>query len=206
MEMLQQLLMATFAACVFSILIFDRLSLITAYVDEHKLNGAIGRSTESKKKSKSKKKVRFAVHDQIAIIVNNKIVKLDSTKLTDNKQFFVHMNYDLTEVYVGSNWIGEELMICKEVGFCAEARELGFDDCNHGGASRKLKETVKDDYKVGNAGDINLLDYHRNDPVPSSKASINHGPIQHGTPLMPYIPNPPPLGPNQPNHVDVVFP
>ncbi|KVH99395.1 hypothetical protein Ccrd_022374 [Cynara cardunculus var. scolymus] len=55
---------------------------------------------------------------------------------------------------------------------------------DQGGAGRKLKD----------------------DPVPSSKASINHGPVQHGTPLIPYIPNLPPPGPDHPNHVDAVFP
>lgn len=35
-------------------------------------------------------------------------------------------------------------------------------------------------------------DYGPIDPVPSSKASVRPGPIQHGTPLMPYLPNPSP--------------
>ncbi|KAB2076203.1 hypothetical protein ERO13_A06G023200v2 [Gossypium hirsutum] len=58
-------------------------------------------------------------------------------------------------------------------------------------ASRKLK---------GNGYDptaVDLEDYrHRIDPVPSSKASIKPGPIEHGTPLNPYIPKPP----SPPNH------
>ncbi|KAK6938593.1 hypothetical protein RJ641_032101 [Dillenia turbinata] len=67
-------------------------------------------------------------------------------------------------------------------------------------ASRKLKE----DYnlsadKKGNAGHVNLEDYHPIDPAPSSKAAINPGPIQHGTPLMPYIPKPSPP-PGHPKH------
>lgn len=37
-----------------------------------------------------------------------------------------------------------------------------------------------------------LEDYRPVDPSPSSKASIRPGPIQHGTPLMPYIPKPSP--------------
>lgn len=44
------------------------------------------------------------------------------------------------------------------------------------------------------AGNVNLEDYHPIDPVPSSKASIKPGPIQHGTPLIPYIPKPSPPG------------
>ncbi|KAI3958954.1 hypothetical protein MKX01_023630 [Papaver californicum] len=38
---------------------------------------------------------------------------------------------------------------------------------------------------------VNLEDYSPIDPVPTSKAAIKSGPIQHGTPLMPYIPKPP---------------
>lgn len=38
------------------------------------------------------------------------------------------------------------------------------------------------------AGNASLEDYRPIDPVPSSKASVRPGPIQHGTPLMPYIP------------------
>ncbi|OIT33072.1 PREDICTED: uncharacterized protein LOC109206469 [Nicotiana attenuata] len=47
----------------------------------------------------------------------------------------------------------------------------------------------------GDVGKINLEDYRRIDPVPSSKASVRPGPIQHGTPLMPYIPKQPPSPP-----------
>ncbi|KAL1822194.1 hypothetical protein ACET3Z_008972 [Daucus carota] len=43
-----------------------------------------------------------------------------------------------------------------------------------------------------------LEDYGRNDPVPSSKAYIRHGTIQHGSPLMPYIPKPSPPAPPVP--------
>ncbi|KAK4390440.1 hypothetical protein Sango_2107300 [Sesamum angolense] len=59
--------------------------------------------------------------------------------------------------------------------------------------SRKLKEKIdppssnRDD-----AGLVTLEDYRPIDPVPNSKASIRPGPIQHGTPLMPYIPRPSP--------------
>lgn len=37
-----------------------------------------------------------------------------------------------------------------------------------------------------------LEDYRPIDPVPSSMTSVRPGPIQHGTPLMPYIPKPSP--------------
>lgn len=41
---------------------------------------------------------------------------------------------------------------------------------------------------------IGLEDYRPIDPVPSSKATIRPKPIQHGSPLIPYIPKPPPAG------------
>lgn len=62
----------------------------------------------------------------------------------------------------------------------------------------KLQE---DGYNLGtdkksNAGNVNLDDYHPIDPVPSSKTSVRPGPIEHGTPVIPYIPRPsPPPGP-----------
>ncbi|KAK9102704.1 hypothetical protein Sjap_019958 [Stephania japonica] len=41
-----------------------------------------------------------------------------------------------------------------------------------------------------------LEDYHPIDPAPRSGASIRTGPIEHGSPVNPYIPKPPP--PRQP--------
>ncbi|GMH03175.1 hypothetical protein Nepgr_005014 [Nepenthes gracilis] len=49
----------------------------------------------------------------------------------------------------------------------------------------------------GYGGDVNSEDYRPVDPSPSSKA-VRPGPIQHSTPLMPYIPKPSP--PNHPWH------
>ncbi|XP_076929815.1 uncharacterized protein LOC143594375 [Bidens hawaiensis] len=63
--------------------------------------------------------------------------------------------------------------------------------------SRKLKDYTHDESDTGN---MDVYDYLPNDPVPSSKAaSIRPGPIEHGTPLMPYIPKPAPPspGPNE---------
>lgn len=57
-------------------------------------------------------------------------------------------------------------------------------------------------------GHVELEDYRPIDPVPSSKASIRPGPIQHGTPLMPYIPKPcpsPPPPSQQPKHGGWLF-
>ncbi|KAI4375052.1 hypothetical protein MLD38_012966 [Melastoma candidum] len=46
------------------------------------------------------------------------------------------------------------------------------------------------------AGSVSLEDYQPADPSPSSKASVKPGPIEHGAPLLPYMPNPaPPAGP-----------
>ncbi|XP_016571484.1 uncharacterized protein LOC107869459 isoform X4 [Capsicum annuum] len=64
--------------------------------------------------------------------------------------------------------------------------------------SRKLQDNGYGPSTVdeGEAGKINLEDYrHPMDPVPSSKASVRPGPIEHGTPLMPYIPKQPPPPP-----------
>ncbi|XP_028092577.1 uncharacterized protein LOC114292750 [Camellia sinensis] len=61
--------------------------------------------------------------------------------------------------------------------------------------NRKLKENgYASSTDKSNAGSVNLEDYNPIDPVPSSKASLRPGPIQHGTPLMPYIPKPSPPG------------
>ncbi|XP_057532509.1 uncharacterized protein LOC130810454 [Amaranthus tricolor] len=51
-------------------------------------------------------------------------------------------------------------------------------------------------------GEVNLEDYRPFDPSPSSKASVRPGPIEHGTPLMPYIPSPrpKPSPPHSSNH------
>ncbi|RZC66373.1 hypothetical protein C5167_010068 [Papaver somniferum] len=61
--------------------------------------------------------------------------------------------------------------------------------------NRKVMEEI---YSPSNAksnsaasGNVNLEDYSPIDPVPTSKAAIKSAPIQHGTPLMPYIPKPP---------------
>ncbi|XP_072980370.1 uncharacterized protein [Typha angustifolia] len=67
--------------------------------------------------------------------------------------------------------------------------------------NRKLKERSRITGASGSArilGSINLEDYPRFDPSPSSKAAIKAGPIEHGTPLMPYVPKAPP--PGHPNH------
>ncbi|KAJ8485421.1 hypothetical protein OPV22_017906 [Ensete ventricosum] len=37
---------------------------------------------------------------------------------------------------------------------------------------------------------MNVEDYPGFDPAPSSKATIKTGPIEHGIPLMPYVPRP----------------
>ncbi|OIT03367.1 PREDICTED: uncharacterized protein LOC109225467 isoform X2 [Nicotiana attenuata] len=50
----------------------------------------------------------------------------------------------------------------------------------------------------GDSSNLDLEDYRPIDPVPSTKASIRPGPVEHGTPLMPYIPkpSPPPISAN----------
>ncbi|XP_054819807.1 uncharacterized protein LOC129318856 [Prosopis cineraria] len=65
--------------------------------------------------------------------------------------------------------------------------------------SRKLKENRigRTSNKKGGMGDVTLDDYQPIDPVPSSKTSVKPGPIEHGSPLIPFIPKPsPPVPPN----------
>ncbi|XP_028056190.1 uncharacterized protein LOC114260305 isoform X3 [Camellia sinensis] len=64
---------------------------------------------------------------------------------------------------------------------------------------RKLKENCHASITdKSNSGSIKLEDYNPIDLGPSSKASVRPGPIQYGTPLMPYIPKPsPPDHPKQ---------
>ncbi|EEF52298.1 uncharacterized protein LOC8288506 [Ricinus communis] len=69
--------------------------------------------------------------------------------------------------------------------------------------SRKLKENnyYPSTDKKGDTSLLNLDDYHPIDPVPSSKASIKPGPIEHGTPLNPFIPKPSAPSPAPPKKV-----
>ncbi|KAL3732962.1 hypothetical protein ACJRO7_022479 [Eucalyptus globulus] len=64
---------------------------------------------------------------------------------------------------------------------------------------RKLKEDwhIPSTHAKENTGKANLEDYGPIDPVPSSKASIRPGPIDHGTPVMPFIPKPSPPSPTE---------
>lgn len=61
---------------------------------------------------------------------------------------------------------------------------------------RRLKErysfTIRKTRELEN---IRTDDYQPMDPSPSSKATIRPGPIEHGTPILPYVPRyPPPSG------------
>ncbi|KAG6469121.1 uncharacterized protein LOC122035007 [Zingiber officinale] len=71
-------------------------------------------------------------------------------------------------------------------------------------SNRKRKDNRYHTVNIRNDKDlasINKADYPHYDPPPSSRAIIDHGPIEHGTPLMPYIPRstppPPPFHPNR---------
>ncbi|KAK8584967.1 hypothetical protein V6N13_138909 [Hibiscus sabdariffa] len=61
------------------------------------------------------------------------------------------------------------------------------------GTSRRLKG-IGDGPSNEKQSNVDMEDYHPIDPVPSSKASIKPGPIEHGSPLIPYIPKPSPPG------------
>ncbi|KAL9348931.1 hypothetical protein Peur_060297 [Populus x canadensis] len=102
--------------------------------------------------------------------------------------------------------VGTALMFlnCSPGTTCLAITDMVFTDSRGSmtmaTTSRKLKENgydLNDDVKT-NAHNVNLEDYHPIDPVPSSKASIKPGPIEHGTPLNPYIPKPSPPSPGHP--------
>ncbi|WOG98960.1 hypothetical protein DCAR_0418306 [Daucus carota subsp. sativus] len=77
------------------------------------------------------------------------------------------------------------------------AFKIDKQDIAEPATSRKLKGLSASRDKMSD-GQLNLEDYGPNDPAPSSKASVRPGPIQHGTPLMPYIPKPSPAAPPAP--------
>ncbi|CAN0905592.1 hypothetical protein LINGRAHAP2_LOCUS23767 [Linum grandiflorum] len=55
-----------------------------------------------------------------------------------------------------------------------------------------LLQGKEEEEEEGN-GEVEIVeDYRPIDPVPSSKASVKPGPIEHGTPLNPFIPRSPP--------------
>ncbi|WJX46917.1 hypothetical protein P8452_33660 [Trifolium repens] len=71
--------------------------------------------------------------------------------------------------------------------------------------SRKLKEnvhTIKSNEKVDMGNQITLEDYNPVDPSPGASKNVNPGPIEHGTPLMPFIPKSPPPGHPTPGQDD----
>ncbi|MBA0787662.1 hypothetical protein Gotri_026867 [Gossypium trilobum] len=74
--------------------------------------------------------------------------------------------------------------------FCMEFLQH-VDGTSMSETSRKLKGSG---YSPSNEkrSNVDVDDYDPIDPVPSSKASIKPGPIEHGTPLIPYIPKPSP--------------
>ncbi|KAJ1404469.1 hypothetical protein SESBI_26569 [Sesbania bispinosa] len=66
--------------------------------------------------------------------------------------------------------------------------------------NRKLKENGNS-IRSNNKGDVTLEDYRPIDPSPCTSSSLHPGPIEHGTPLNPFIPKPSP--PNAPPRPEV---
>ncbi|XP_058081544.1 uncharacterized protein LOC131229560 [Magnolia sinica] len=96
-----------------------------------------------------------------------------------------------------SGSLGEDLL----VGNAGSVFPVHEENMKAAMTNRKLKENSYDwsgSTEKGESGDLNLEDYHSIDPVPSSRASIKTGPIEHGTPVIPYIPRPTP--PSHPGH------
>ncbi|NP_001142708.2 uncharacterized protein LOC103632076 [Zea mays] len=85
------------------------------------------------------------------------------------------------------------------VGIASNARSIKNTDPGHGSIDlndRKLKErytfTIR---KTRGLENVRTDDYQPVDPSPSSKATIRPGPIEHGAPLLPYVPRYPPPPP-----------
>ncbi|XP_010277079.1 PREDICTED: uncharacterized protein LOC104611636 [Nelumbo nucifera] len=66
---------------------------------------------------------------------------------------------------------------------------------------RKLKDENYSPSKRKNLGNLNLEDYGHLDPPPSSSSreTIKSGPIEYGTPVIPYIPKRAPPSPPKDN-------
>ncbi|CAI0451735.1 unnamed protein product [Linum tenue] len=116
------------------------------------------------------------------------------------------------------NWVmyllvvaGTALMLLLNSSACISAASLPIPEAAFGVhtdtvvvaaaaiTTRKLQEDSKSEQHSAEeaaAGDVvGLEDYRPIDPVPSSKASVKPGPIEHGTPLNPFIPRSPPPTP-----------
>ncbi|XP_015690655.1 uncharacterized protein LOC107303887 isoform X1 [Oryza brachyantha] len=85
-------------------------------------------------------------------------------------------------------------------GMSLDARSMAKSSADHqayGGIElngRRLQERRLDstNRKTRSLEDVRIDDYRPVDPSPSSKATIGAGPIEHGTPLLPYVPRPTP--------------
>uniref|UniRef100_A0A8R7UAY2 Uncharacterized protein n=1 Tax=Triticum urartu TaxID=4572 RepID=A0A8R7UAY2_TRIUA len=88
-------------------------------------------------------------------------------------------------------FVGGNLLL--GASFSARNPDYGTAELN----GRRLKESGQDvtNRKTRDLQDVKADDYQPIDPSPSSKASIRPAPIEHGTPLLPYVPRyPPPPG------------
>ncbi|KAL6645614.1 hypothetical protein ACP70R_017222 [Stipagrostis hirtigluma subsp. patula] len=79
---------------------------------------------------------------------------------------------------------------------CSNARSSPNSDPGYGSIELDGRE-LKDQYtfpirKIRGLENIRTDDYQPVDPSPSTKAAIRAGPIEHGTPILPYIPQYPP--------------
>ncbi|XBH86517.1 hypothetical protein VPH35_074157 [Triticum aestivum] len=97
----------------------------------------------------------------------------------------------LVVAFVGGNLLlGASFSARSTVKSSASDPTYGTAELN----GRRLKESRHDvtDRKTRNLQDVKTDDYQPIDPSPSSKASIRPAPIEHGTPLLPYVPRYPP--------------
>ncbi|KAL0921781.1 hypothetical protein M5K25_008889 [Dendrobium thyrsiflorum] len=90
------------------------------------------------------------------------------------------------------------LLTCSNCNPDYTIRSASFGGIKAGLTNRKLKEmtaTFSTATATGDSNCCNLEDYPGHDPSPSSKVDVHSGPIENGSPLMPYF-----IGPNPPPH------
>ncbi|PKU59466.1 hypothetical protein MA16_Dca012794 [Dendrobium catenatum] len=93
------------------------------------------------------------------------------------------------------------LLTCSNCMPDYSTRLASFGDVKAGLTNTKLKDMTATFNTATTKGDSNLEDYPGQDPSPSSKVDVHAGPIENGSPLMPYF-----IGPNPPPHRGQVSP
>ncbi|KAL7085294.1 hypothetical protein ACP275_14G273600 [Erythranthe tilingii] len=102
-------------------------------------------------------------------------------------QVSLSLSLSLSDMYIWFNLVGVVSVDCRKAKTTITIKRRNLIKLNLGEEDQN--------------NNVKLEDYGVIDPVPSTTTSIRPGPIQHGTPLLPYIPEPSPP-PTQPDQVD----